>query len=73
MTAAIVRLIRSPEPEKSASTDAGCARCPRPPLLRDEPGRIVKTLVDVLPSGSYVTATHGSAEAGGNAAVVREP
>jgi hypothetical protein len=31
-------------------------------LDEDEPGRIVKTLVDALPSGSYVAATHGSAE-----------
>jgi hypothetical protein len=28
----------------------------------DEPGKIVKTLVDALPPGSYVAATHGSAE-----------
>ena len=34
------------------------------PFLPDdeEPARIVKTLVDALPSGSYVAATHGSAE-----------
>jgi S-adenosyl methyltransferase len=28
----------------------------------DEPGKIVKTLVDALPSGSYVVASHGTAE-----------
>jgi hypothetical protein len=31
-------------------------------LDEDEPGRIVKALVDALPPGSYVAATHGSAE-----------
>jgi hypothetical protein len=28
----------------------------------DEPARIIATLVDALPSGSYVVATHGTAE-----------
>jgi len=28
----------------------------------DEPARIIATLVDALPSGSYVLATHGTAE-----------
>jgi O-methyltransferase involved in polyketide biosynthesis len=30
----------------------------------DEPARIIKTLVDALPSGSYVAASHGSTEYG---------
>jgi O-methyltransferase involved in polyketide biosynthesis len=33
-------------------------------LPEDEPARIIKTLVDALPSGSYVAASHGSAEYG---------
>jgi O-methyltransferase involved in polyketide biosynthesis len=33
-------------------------------LPEDEPARIIKTLVDALPSGSYVVASHGSAEYG---------
>jgi hypothetical protein len=33
-------------------------------LPEDEPARIVKTLVDALPSGSYVAASHGSTEYG---------
>jgi hypothetical protein len=33
-------------------------------LPEDEPARIIKTLVDALPSGSYVAATHGSTEYG---------
>jgi hypothetical protein len=30
----------------------------------DQPARIIKTLVDALPSGSYVVASHGSTEYG---------
>jgi O-methyltransferase involved in polyketide biosynthesis len=33
-------------------------------LPEDEPARIIKTLVDALPSGSYVAASHGSTEYG---------
>jgi hypothetical protein len=33
-------------------------------LPEDDPARIVKTLVDALPSGSYVVASHGSTEYG---------
>ena len=33
-------------------------------LPEDEPAQIIKTLVDALPSGSYVAASHGSAEYG---------
>jgi hypothetical protein len=33
-------------------------------LPEDEPARIIKTLVDALPSGSYVAASHGSIEYG---------
>jgi len=31
-------------------------------LDEEEPGKIVRTLVDALPSGSYVVASHGTAE-----------
>jgi hypothetical protein len=33
-------------------------------LPADEPARIIKTLVDALPAGSYVAASHGTAEYG---------
>jgi O-methyltransferase involved in polyketide biosynthesis len=33
-------------------------------LPEDEPERIIKTLVDALPSGSYVASSHGSTEYG---------
>jgi O-methyltransferase involved in polyketide biosynthesis len=33
-------------------------------LPEDQPARIIKTLVDALPSGSYVAASHGSTEYG---------
>ena len=33
-------------------------------IPEDEPARVIKTLVDALPSGSYVVASHGSTEYG---------